>query len=139
MTDFESARQKNLGYNITYGAHRSVHAPHWSGSDGDEVAMTRMAFPSASVQRYFEGDQYNQLIRNQVQTALQGEARSIGDYHRLSGAADYTPQIGRTKYAQASEYPKMEKVSASSEQNEMIIVGIVVVGLLGFLFFVSKN
>lgn len=137
MPDFESARQKNLGYNITYGAHRSVHAPHWSGSEGDEVAMTRMAFPSAAVQRYFHGDQYNQLLKNQIQTALQGEGRELGDYHRLSGADDYTPSIGRTKYTQASEYPKMQKAGETSEQNELILVGIVVIGLLGFLYIMS--
>lgn len=138
MTDFEAARQKNLGYDITYGAHRSVHAPQWTGYEGDLVAQTRMNWPSVSAQRYFDGDAYNQYAKTFVQTALQGEARTMGDYQRLSGGDDYTPQIGRTKIMQASEYPEMEKLDNGDNQNEMLIVGFVVIGVLGLLFFVSR-
>lgn len=138
-SDFEAARQKNLGYNITYGAHANVSAPHWSGTEGDLVAQTRMNWPSAGAKRYFSSDQYNQFAKSFVQTALQGEGRDIGDYHRLAGRDDYTPQIGRTKIMDHTQYPAMQKVGASEQQNEMLIVGIVVVGLLGLMFFISRD
>ena len=140
MSDtFEVARQRNLGYNNTFGSHRSVHAPYWSGAEGDYVAQARMTMPSVAAQRYFSGDEHNQFIKMRVETALQGEGRHIGDFQRFTGGDDYTPQIGRTKIMDHTQYPEMQKVSESGQQQEMIIVGLVVVGVLGLLLFIGNR
>jgi len=139
--DFASARQKNLGYAVTYGSERSVHAPHWTGEQGDEVAQTRMAWPSTGVQQYLSGPNYNQFAKNFVQTALQGEGRSMFDSIKLTGQDDYTPQRGRTKYAQASEYPAMQKIGSDDDgiSTEVILVTVVIIGIVGFLFVMNRD
>lgn len=139
--DFNSARQKNLAYGVTYGDYTSIRAPHWAGSEGDVVAQTRMAWPSLRAKQYFHGDTYNQFAKMQVETALQGEGRDIGDFQTFTGGDDYTPQIGRTKIMEATQYPELRKVSesSSSEMNEALIVGIVVVGALGLLYFITRS
>lgn len=138
---FLQAKQKNLGFGVTYGAHRSVHAPHWTGDEGDLVAQTRMAWPTATVQKYFNGPQYNQLSKTLLQTALQGEARSMASAKKLVGQDDYTPQLGRTKLAQASEYPRMQKIDDddSSSMNEVILVTVVILGIVGMLFIIGRD
>lgn len=91
QVDFESARQRNLGFGLTYGANRSVHAPHWEGTLGDEAAQSRMAFPSGSLQRYLDGNDYNHHSKLFLETALQGESRSMSSTGRLLQQDDYTP------------------------------------------------
>lgn len=139
--DFATARQKNLGYAVTYGAERSVHAPHWAGAEGDLVAQTRMAWPSPGVQQYITGPNYNQFSRNFVQTALQGEGRSMADSVKLTGQDDYTPARGRTKYAQTSEYPEMQKIGSSDDgiSHEVILATVVILGIVGFLFVMNRD
>lgn len=137
--DFAAARQKNLGYGVTYGAERSVHAPHWAGEEGDIAAQTRMAWPSVGVQRYVTGPNYNQFLKNRVETALQGEGRSMGDSRKLWAGDDYTPQIGRTKFFQASEYPKLKKIQSEDDSSsEAILAAVVIVGIIGFLFIMNN-
>lgn len=139
--DFAAAKQKNLAYTNAYGAERSVHAPHWAGAEGDIVAQTRMAWPSPGLQKYLNGPTYNQFAKNFVHSALQGEARSMGDTRRLTGGDDYTPQIGRKKYAQATEYPQMKKIDGGDDgcSTEVILATVVILGIVGFLFVMNRR
>ena len=140
QVDFETARQRNLGFGLTYGSGvRSVHAPHWEATLGDMAAQSRMAFPSQNLQDYLDGSDYNQHSRLFVETALQGEGRSMASSTRLWQADDYTPQLGRTQIAQETGYSSFKNADTMMEQQkEVMIVAVVVLGLLSF-FYISNH
>lgn len=94
--DFTGSIRTNLAYDNTYGQHKNVHAPHWTGDEGDKAALLRATFPTAATMSYFNGPIYNAQLRNFATSALQGKGRTINDLTKLKGENDFDTS-GRDK------------------------------------------
>lgn len=126
--NFDAAARKNQAYLRDYGQDKSVFSPIWAGAEGDQVALQRSSYPSASAYQYFSGAVYNQQYRNLLTTGLQGRGKYITDRHAMTGMADYST-YGRDE----AEY---KEVSMQSPDHMDMLIGMVVLGAaLAFLVF----
>lgn len=126
--NFDAAARKNQAYLRDYGQDKSVFSPIWTGAEGDQVALQRSSYPSASAYQYFSGSVYNQQYRNLLTTGLQGRGKYITDRHAMTGMADYST-YGRDD----AEY---KEVSMQSPDHMDMLIGMVVLGAaLAFLVF----
>jgi len=126
--NFDAAARKNQAYLRDYGQDKSVFSPVWAGAEGDQVALQRSSYPSASAYQYFNGPIYNQQYRMLLTTGLQGRAKSVTDRHSMTGMSDYST-YGRD----VMEY---EELSTDSPNHMDMLIGMVVLGAaLGFLMF----
>lgn len=90
--DFSDSIRKNLAYDNTYGQHKDVHAPHWTGDEGNQAALMRASFTTPETMKYFNGGIYNRQLRNYVTTALHGKGNTIYDLRKFKGEEDFDPQ-----------------------------------------------
>lgn len=130
-TDFKAQARSNLEYQESYGSYKSVFSPHWTGSEGDRVALMRIAYPSVQSQRYFNGPVYNAFARNWVSTASMGKAGTIAAPIALTGKDDYTPQVG----ASQKQYPKVSMMKMTPQQ-ELYLGIVVLLGGISLLMFI---
>lgn len=116
--DFTGSIRTNLAYDNTYGQHKNVHAPHWTGDEGDKAALMRSSFPTPATMAYFNGNIYNTQLRNYATTAMQGRGKSIYDLTKLKGENDFDTS-GRNQV----EYKTVTATNTSYLTNTDLLMG----------------
>lgn len=126
--DFTGSIRTNLAYDNTYGQHKNVHAPHWTGDEGDKAALMRSSFPNPATMAYFNGNTYNGQLRNYVTTALQGRGKSIYDLQKLKGENDFDTS-GRDKI----EYKTVSTSETSFTNKDLWIAAGIIIAAFVFI------
>lgn len=127
--NFDEAMVRKNQYELHYGQEKSVHAPVWSGAEGDQAALVRASYPSSNAQAYFSGGVYNQQYRNMVTSALQGSGQTIYDRVQLTGMDDYyTGGRNYTEYGQVS-------MSGGLDTGDYLLAAGIIGIATAFIFF----
>lgn len=138
MEFMRRARAVNAHYGTTYGGHKAVDNPYWTGVAGDIAARIRANDPKMTDMSYFRSKQYMQHADTLLSSAaLNRPVQRLGNKVVLADEGNFDPQT-----LVANEQLSMQSAVSDSSgdgYNQMLLGGLVVFTGIVFIVYAMNN